>query len=145
MKRFLLQFLLLVIAIGTSAQNRRITGTLTDKDTKEKMEQAAVQLLRQDSAYVTGSVTNESGAFTLTAPKNGKYIIKVSSVGYKTLYRNVTIANDNNVSVGDLTIGASAITLKGATVTAQASKVTLKKDTFIYNATAFRTPEGSTI
>ena len=26
-----------------------------------------------------------------------------------------------------------------------AAKVTLKKDTFIYNATAFRTPEGSTI
>ena len=38
-----------------------------------------------------------------------------------------------------------AIMLKGATVTARASKVTLKADTFMYNASAFRTPEGSVV
>ena len=35
--------------------------------------------------------------------------------------------------------------LKGATVTAHASKVTLKADTFVYNASAYRTPEGSVV
>ena len=35
--------------------------------------------------------------------------------------------------------------LKGATVTGHAAKVTLKADTFVYNAAAFRTPEGSVV
>jgi hypothetical protein len=35
--------------------------------------------------------------------------------------------------------------LKGATVVGQAAKVTLKEDTFVYNSSAYRTPEGSTI
>ena len=144
MNKILLSLLFLAAAASAMAQ-RTITGTITDRDTKEKMEQTAVQLLRTDSSYAGGTVSDAQGAFRLQAPKNGKYIVKVSSVGYKTLYRNVNIAADRDVNLGDIQFAASAITLKGATVTAQAAKVVLKKDTFVYNATAFRTPEGSTI
>ena len=35
--------------------------------------------------------------------------------------------------------------LKGAVVTAMAQKVTLKEDTFVYNSSAYRTPEGSVV
>lgn len=35
--------------------------------------------------------------------------------------------------------------LKGTTVTAQARKVVLKEDTFVYNSSAYRTPEGSAV
>ena len=35
--------------------------------------------------------------------------------------------------------------LKGTTVTGNASKVIVKADTFIYNASAYRTPEGSVV
>lgn len=140
MKKIVFLLLLMLCALGAAAQDRKITGTLTDKDTHERMEQAAVQLLRQDSSYVKGSVTDANGAFSITAPNNGKYILKFSNVGYKTLYRNVNVSNDNNVDVGNIVFASSAIALKGTTVTANAAKVTLKKDTFIYNATAFRTP-----
>ena len=144
MKQFLISLLLLASATTALAQ-RNITGTITDRDTHETMEQTAVQLLKADSSYVAGTVTNADGAFKLQAPRNGKYIVKLSSVGYKTLFRNVTISNDNDANLGKIQFAASAIALKGTTVTAQASKVVLKKDTFVYNATAFRTPEGSTI
>ena len=144
MKQILLTFLFLLAVTGVMAQ-RAVTGTITDRDTKEPMEQTAVQLLRQDSSYVTGTVSDASGAFRLQAPKNGRYIVKISSVGYKTVFHNVSIAADKDVSLGNIQFAATAIALKGATVTAQAAKVVLKKDTFVYNATAFRTPEGSTI
>lgn len=35
--------------------------------------------------------------------------------------------------------------LKGATVVGQAARVTVKEDTFVYNASAYRTPEGSVV
>ncbi len=145
MKQIFLTIVMLVVATSVMAQ-RAVTGTIIDHDTKDPMEQTAVQLLRQhDSTYVAGTVSNSQGAFRLVAPKNGKYIVKLSSVGYTTLYRNINVAADRDVALGNMQLAASAIALKGTTVTAQAAKVTLKKDTFVYNATAFRTPEGSTI
>ena len=145
MKQIFFSLLLTVMSVTALAQQRTISGSITDRDTKEPMEQTAVQLLRADSSYVAGTVSNADGAFQLTAPKDGKYIVKLSSVGYKTLFRNVNISGGHGAQLGKLQLAASAISLKGTTVTAQAAKVVLKKDTFVYNATAFRTPEGSTI
>ena len=47
--------------------------------------------------------------------------------------------------MGNVVVGADAIMLKGAVVTAMAQKVTLKEDTFVYNSAAYRTPEGSVV
>ena len=145
MKQIFLTLLIAIMAMTAHAQQRAISGTIIDHDTKEPMEQTAVQLLRSDSSYVAGTVSDAQGAFKLSAPKDGKYIVKLSSVGYKTLFRNVSVAAGHDVQLGNIQFSASAISLKGTTVTAQAAKVVLKKDTFVYNASAFRTPEGSTI
>ena len=133
----------LLATVSAQAQERSISGSLTDRDTKEPVMQATVQLLKTDSTFITGSLSNEEGKFSLTAPENGKYLVKISGVGYKPIVKNVNIQDDKNVDLGSLTFGSDAIMLKGVTATAQAAKVTVKKDTFIYNAAAYRTPEGS--
>ena len=125
------------------AQERKISGTLVDRDTKEGVVQATVQLLKPDSTFVTGTLSNDDGVFSLQAPSNGQFIMKVSSVGYKTLTRNLTVSGDKNQNLGQMTFEADAVMLKEAVVTGQAAKVTLRKDTCIYNAAAYRTPEGS--
>lgn len=136
---------LAVAAVAAIAQSRTITGTLTDSDTKEGVLQVTVQLLRQDSTYIKGVLSDNDGHFKLSAPSNGTYILKMSSIGYKTLTKRVRIANDKNLALGNISFKQDAIMLKGATVTGQAAKVTLKEDTFEYNAAAYRTPEGSVV
>lgn len=146
MKRFLWTMLLLLTTTALFAQNRNITGTLTDKDTKEPLVQTTVQLLRQkDSTFVSGAISNESGEFSVAAPADGRYIVKISSVGYLTVFKPVTVANGTNVALGSIVMNADAIMLKGTTVMGHATKVVLHEDTFMYNAAAYRTPEGSTI
>lgn len=138
--------MLVVSALTASAQECRLTGSVIDKDTKEKMEQTTVQLLRKDSSYVAGTVTDDRGEFALKVDRKGAYILKISSVGYDNTYRNVHVTDPaKDIRLGEITAKASAIMLKGTIVTANAAKVTLSKDTFVYNAAAFRTPEGSTI
>lgn len=84
--------------------------------------------------------------FALKVDRKGEYILKISSVGYDNTYRNVHVTDPaKDIRLGEISVKASAIMLKGTTVTANAAKVTLSKDTFVYNAAAFRTPEGSTI
>ncbi len=145
MKKNILLILLLTVSVFSYAQNRRISGTLIDRDTKEGVMQVTVQLLKTDSTFVSGAISDDSGKFSLTAPRNGSYILKFTSVGYKQLVKDVSIAGDKNVSLGNITFSADAIMLEGATVTGQAAKVTVRKDTFVYSADAYRTPEGSVI
>ena len=145
MRKIILSALLSVAAITAMAQERIIAGTIIDKDTNEPMIQTTVQLLKPDSSFVTGTVSNEKGKFKITAPKNGKYLLKISSVGYVTTVKDLSIAGNRNIAMGTLPIASDAILLKEAQVTAQALKVTVKEDTFIYNSAAYRTPEGSVV
>ena len=145
MKRLILTLSLLVVTLIGFAQDRVITGTLYDRDTDEGVMLATVQLLKTDSTFVTGALSDEDGGFSVNAPENGKYILKITSVGYKDLVKNIEVADDKDVALGNMQMGADAIMLKAAVVEGHAAKVVLKDDTFQYNASAFRTPEGSTI
>ena len=145
MKKSILMMLLLLVSIASFAQERLVSGAIIDRDTKDPVEQVTVQLLKTDSTYVTGAISNEKGLFHLNAPGNGKYLLKITSVGYKPTVKRVVIEQDKNLGLGNVVIGADAIMLKGAVVTAMAQKVTLKEDTFVYNSAAYRTPEGSVV
>ena len=72
MKRILLTLLaLMMMSMAAWTQERQITGTLVDKETNEPMTHATVQLLKTDSTFVTGAVSDKHGAYTLKAPANG--------------------------------------------------------------------------
>ena len=143
MKRFLI---LLVVSISTmtSFAQRTVSGKVVEEDTKDAVIQATAALLSSEKV-VANAVTNTEGNFSIKAPKDGSYTLKVTYVGFKTYTKKITIADGKNVQVGTISLAPDAIMLKGATVTAHASKVTLKADTFVYNANAFRTPEGSVV
>ena len=146
MKKLILLVLMATFASAlTFAQSRMISGQLFDKETGEAVIQATVQLLKTDSSFVKGTLSNMGGAFELTAPSNGKYILRINSIGYKHIVKNITISGGKDVLLGKMSMSPDAIMLKGVTATGQASKVTVKEDTFVYNAAAYRTPEGSVI
>ena len=145
MKKSILTMLLAIFAMASFAQERLISGAVIDRDTKDPVEQVTIQLLKTDSTYVSGAISNEKGLFHLNAPANGKYLLKISSVGYKPTVKRVQIEEDKNLALGKVIINADAIMLKGAVVTAMAQKVNLKEDTFVYNSAAYRTPEGSVV
>ena len=142
MKRFLL-FTLLAIATLTIHAQHKITGKVVDNQTGEPLIAVTVKLLKSDSTMLKGVLTDDDGKFSVESV-NGRYIVQITSVGYKNYTKRINVS-DKDVAMGTIGIKADAITLEETVVTAQAAKVTLKKDTFIYNASAFRTPEGSTI
>lgn len=144
-QRTVLLCLLVMLACVMQAQVHTIMGSLIDKDTKEGVLYTPVQLLNPDSSYVAGTTTDGDGKFTLTAPKEGKYIVRFSGIGYRALTKNVIVDNDKEIQLGQLQMKADSKTLQEVTVVGQAAKVVLKEDTFQYNASAYHVPEGSTI
>lgn len=138
--------LLLCLLVSTTAfaQTWTISGKIIDKDTKEAIQMAAVRLMKSDSTYVDGIATSDLGIFILKPEKGGRYILKMSSMGYKTIYRNVNLTKDTSrVALGSILMESNDISLAGASITAKAAKVEVKGDTFVYNASAYRVPEGA--
>ena len=146
MRRIIFLSLVWMMATLGWGQNRQISGQVVDRDTKDPIPQVTIQLLSAaDSAFVAGALTGDDGAFRLNASENGRYILRFTSVGYQREHRNITIKDTANVDLGTVVMGADAIMLKNTTVTAQAVRVTVVEDTTIYNAAAYRTPEGSVV
>ena len=138
--------LLLLATLSVFAQTKRVTvsGRVVE-DTGEPAVQATVQLLSlPDSTFTTGIASNEKGYFSLPRVKAGKYVLKVSYIGFKNklipLQLNASAPNKN---VGTVKLETDAIMLAEAVVVAEAPQVQIVEDTVAFNSSAYRTPEGA--
>ena len=139
--------LLLTTALSAFSQTKNITvaGRVIEDDTKEPAVQATVQLLSlPDSAFAAGIATTAQGYFTLPKVKAGKYVLKVSYIGFQPTVLPLQLSAQNlNKNVGTLALKTDAVMLAEAVVTAEAPQVTVSEDTLMYNSSAYRTPEGA--
>ena len=143
MRRILLLIVAVLTALTSMAQH--VTGKVIESDSQEPVAQTTVKLLKTDSTLAAGVLTKLDGTFSVKAPSAGTYILQVTCVGFKAYTKRISAQADKDVKLGTIELKPDAIMLKGATVTGHAAKVTLKADTFVYNAAAFRTPEGSVV
>lgn len=148
MKKLLIWTVLLLTAtLSTYAQNKIVTvsGRVIEAGTKEPVELAAVQLLSlPDSAQVAGMTTSTQGYFSLSKQKPGKYLLKVSFIGYVTKIIPVQLtAIVPAKKMGNIELATDAVMLQEAVVVAEAPQVTVVEDTLMYNSSAYRTPEGA--
>ena len=138
--------LLLLTTLSVFSQTQKITvkGRVLE-DTKEPAIQATVQLLSlPDSVQASGVATSSMGFFSLPPVKPGKYVLKVSYIGFKTLWQPMQLSGSTpQKNVGVLTLETDAIMLAEAVITAEAPQVQVVEDTLVYNSSAYRTPEGA--
>ena len=145
MNKIICTILMLCISLTVLADSKwTISGKIADSETKEPIPAAAVRVMEADSTFITGDATSELGIFIIKPEKGGDMIVKISSIGYKTVFRNITLDKKNrSAALGTILMEPDAIALAGATITAKAAKVEVKEDTFVYNAAAYRVPDGS--
>ncbi|MBR4047973.1 MAG: TonB-dependent receptor [Bacteroides sp.] len=95
-------FSLMLVAMGINAiyavtpvkEGNQIAGHVIEKDTEESIPFAAVLIVGTD----LGTTSDEGGHFTFTTLKAGKYLLRVSSVGYITQEKEVEVS-DNATSL----------------------------------------------
>ncbi len=146
MKRFLYSLFFSLSFICASAQSYTVSGTVNDASSREPIELATIQLLRNDSTMVTGDNTDANGAFKLATKKSGNYIVKISYVSYLPQFFNITFSKDKkSIDLGKIALKSNDVALNQALVTKVAKRVEQVDDTTMYNAAAYRVPEGSTL
>ena len=142
----------LLWVLPTSAQKGAMTGRVVDGESGEALPRATLQLYklstkreRTDTTFVVGTFADEAGRFVLSGVGAGTYVLKASFLGYQPLAKRLTKRDGGTLTLGNVAMQAEAVVVSEAVVTANVPKMVVKDDTVVFNADAFRVPEGSVI
>ena len=152
LQKKLLPLLLLLLFCATAQMATAQTllkGKVVDSENGEALLRSTVLVMTPDTArMVTGGTTANDGSFNLKNVKDGTYLLKISYVGYHNFYRTINVKSAENkgtMAIGTVMLVPNTVELKQAVVTAQMKEVEVKEDTLIFNADAFKVPEGSVL
>ncbi len=158
MKKILFAILMTMTLTNVFAQERRTTvsvvsrgatvdGRVLDSESGEPLVQCSVALMSSDTTkLITGVVSGQDGSFSIKGVKKGNYIVKISFVGYHNFYHKLDISEERGShKLGTVLLASSSIVLNQAVVTGQLKEMEMKDDTLMFNADAFKVPEGSVL
>ena len=137
-----------------TVQARHLSGRVVDASTGEDLIGATVELLSAvDSSVIRSTVTTERQyygesifCYTLDVENNTRYLVRISMVGYKTLYVPVEVKMAERMNeqwVDDARLKVDTHVLDEVVVKATKIKMVMRGDTMVYNADAFNLSEGS--
>ena len=123
------------LSLSAMAQGT-ISGRVYDSKSGQAVEYATVAVLNpKDSSLVTGTVSDERGAFTVKV-NNGRYIVRVSFIGYTPyLHPTAVVVNEKNpkVNLGRIELTPGAVMMDEVVVTAERTLVEYQLDKRVVN------------
>ncbi len=147
MKHYFLTLLFLLIAGFATAQELSLSGKVLDAaDAEQPIAMATVRLMKNDTLQVAACATEADGTFSLKVKSAGAYKVNIAFVGYETLVKRVELTDRRQkVELGNLLLTPDEKLLREVSVTGLAQELTIKADTFVYHANAYRVAEGATV
>jgi hypothetical protein len=118
---------------------------VVDTENARVVEMATVRLLSpNDSSLIQGAQSDINGHFVLNNVKSGKYILRISSVGYHDNIQDISVERQD-VLLKNIDLKENAQLLSEVEVKGTAAQMLVKGDTIEYNATAFKTTENAVV
>lgn len=88
--------LLLLSCLPLTAAN--IKGIAVDITDQSPLENATVRIMNAaDSSFVTGGMTDHDGSFIIKGFKSGKYIVKITYLGYTPKFINANVQKSEDL------------------------------------------------
>lgn len=122
-----------------------VYGKIIDAKTKAPMGYTSVALHTPTDSLIDGQLTEDNGDFSLNNLPLGKYKLRITSVGYTTVIKDISIGfNNADQELGNIPLSVSEELLKEAVVTADRSSVELKLDRKVVNVDKDISARGGT-
>lgn len=128
-----------VLPLALMAQS--LSGTVTDKSTKESLISATVQLISSEgkSSYTS---TDLNGFFQFKKLQPGTYTLQITYVGYKAYKEKLDLSTKQQRQV-KIEMSEDARLLGEVSVQGRATRAEQKGNSLMYNAEAFQVMMGS--
>lgn len=132
MKR-LIYFLLLTLPwLSTQAQQQSVTVSGMVKDAKSKAVLPFVNVTLHkpaDSTFITGTISSETGSFSMGSLATGHYLLKISYMGYATQWQPLLVGQLSKfLDVGNIELASNTVNISEVTITGKQDAVTDKMD-----------------
>jgi iron complex outermembrane receptor protein len=107
-----------------------IKGKVIDVTTKEVIPYATVVIKsKADNKIITGAISDDNGKFKIEKIPAGFLIVDIQFIGYETVSKDVTISNDTKtVSLGTVSLAESATNLNAVEIIAERTTIEQKVD-----------------
>jgi outer membrane receptor protein involved in Fe transport len=133
----ILAFMLLFIATGTFAQNKSvvISGIIKDKADKTALSYSNILVkTEKDSAFVTGTVSDEEGRFILPGIAPNNYILEISLVGYASYKEKLYVGSLSPfLDLATIELISAQTTLNEVVISAKQDEIGGHLDKKVYN------------
>lgn len=115
-------------SIATSSVS--LSGRIVDSASRAPVPYATVQLLRErDTSFVTGRLSDSTGAFVFSGLGRGSYLLSVRTIGYAPTSQRVLVGELSTfLDVGTISLVRTVQTMTGVLVTGSADGVSETMD-----------------
>ena len=136
--------LIFTFTFSFAQKDVKIEGTVIEEDTNIPLEYATVVVkTKADNKIISGGITDSKGKFKLEVPA-GTYLISVEYISYKTKnFPEQTISE--NINLGTISLALDVSTLNEVMVVAERTTVEIKLDKKVYNIGKDLTTAGGTV
>lgn len=123
-----------------------ISGKVLDAILNQPIAYGAIVLKSEDSSKEkTGSITHEDGTFMIKDITEGKYILEVQYIGYKTYSKHITVSKEKrNIDIGAILLEEEAQQLSAVDVVGERTTIEQKIDRKVINIGKDLTTTGAT-
>ncbi|WP_299679733.1 outer membrane beta-barrel family protein [uncultured Tenacibaculum sp.] len=152
MQKVLCLFVILISTFSFSQMKKeylpkpgKVSGKVIDKTTQEPLPYVNIIIRDTAKKVITGGITDEKGIFNVPKIPEGKNIVEIQFIGYKTISKEITIQKGNrNIKLGTISLEEDATTLDEVEVRAETSTVVQKVDRKVINVGKDLTSAGAT-
>ncbi|MBS6328286.1 MAG: outer membrane beta-barrel protein, partial [Prevotella bivia] len=127
MKPFALLFYLSIMILPKTSYAQSISGRIIDELSQPLPFANIILLSQNDSSYIRGTVSKDNGMFEIEITDKN-CILKVSSIGYKTIYANIQLGN-----IGNIQMQPETYTMGGVTVTGHRPQIKISDEGMVVN------------
>lgn len=134
-KNFLFSFILFLLTLTITSQTK-IKGVVKDVH-KNIIPSANIQILNSEAEKtIAFGICDDSGSFAIAVKSYGTYTIKITFLGYETLYKKVDFIKDSN-SIFEFILTENKNQLDELIIKSQSTGMKQKGDTLIYAVEKF--------
>ncbi|MBK8299160.1 MAG: TonB-dependent receptor [Chitinophagaceae bacterium] len=148
-KFFLSLCLVAFLATASYAQTSgvSISGLIKNKSDKSALPFVNIVLrTEKDSAFVTGTVSNEEGRFTLSSIKSGTYFLQFSYTGYELKSQSLLVGSLSSfLDIGTIELQQDSKQLQEVVVSSKQDDVSNKMDKKTYSVAANISQSGGSV
>ena len=131
-------FAFLALCTVINGQTFQMRGDILDEKAEPLSSASVVLLSPADSTMLYFAITGSNGQFEITNIKKGDYLLQISLITYKTIYRKFSFPSALGEDIGTVIMIPRPAGLSEVQITGERIPVRIRKDTIEYDAGSFK-------